>query len=647
MIPASAASSEQRSAQVAVRALGTTAVAVAGVASIGANLLALVEFQPGVGAWTAVAATSLIWAFGFTLRDRNRGFAVSIGALLLLYSLPLVMPMAWSWLSFGVLSSCIAVSAAIALPPRWSAPIIAISVALMSWYAASPVGVTVDMHLPVIMGWAAPLFNLCVAVGIALWRAEWVRAARQSDEALAHATERHAQAQHAIAVSEARVSVARSLHETVLNTLVAIAAGTSPSSIPHLRQVCRDDLERVRAESRADAVIVRTPAQPLPPALERGIPSAVLVTGDRRLRLAASSGMVFGVLTVGFVLASLPIPLALLIPYGAFVGVIIALVWWWHLQRTLAGLSFLLLATAALLIGTVQNTPGFTREAAGALDWLINVGAASMILPTLTVAAGPIVRIVFPWTLLLANIAAIMLLPADERLGPTTSLFVTTLFLGGMAGAAIWLFRRIDRQDARARDLLSRSSDAEYARVHRAELLTAWSAVSRATQDLLGGIGSGRLDPADADVQRRAQTEATILRSRLRMARTPSSAVQASLERVLLAASEAGTPVDVTIIVPSTSAHGLPAAVERHVIDLVDRCTGSPVAIRLVGGDAEDPDELVITAAEGPGLAFVATFPNGPTVGDWRAVVEDHDSEPGTDRARISLSCHDFAMADS
>lgn len=643
MIDSPAADVSPGSAQVAVRTLGTAAVIVAGATAYVANAFSVVGKDAGAAAWLVLLASIAVWAAGMLLRDRDRGAAVASIALLLLYASPLYLPGAFTWLVAGVLSTAIVVSTAISMTPRLSIPIVSASLALTSWYAyAPPDGIDVDLVLPVIGGWAAPLFNLSLAIGLILWRTEWVRAARASDDALAHAIVVSTETAGALAVSEARVLVARSLHETVLNTLVAIAAGTSQGSVGRLREVCREDLERVRIEASEDAMIVRRPRPPLPSALTDAEPVLHLLTGQRRLRLAATAPAVFGILTVGFVAFSLPVPLAVLLPFALLIALLGMLVWRWRSQRALASLAFLVLACMAIIMGTVENPPGGGHDAGHALDWLINVGAASMILATLTLAARPIDRIVMPWLLLAANVVAVLLLPVEDRVGPSLSLATTTIYLGSMAASAIWLFRRIDAQSERARHVLATASDEEYARVHRTELVSAWAAVSRATQDLLAGIGSGRLDPADTPVQTRAQTEATILRSRLRMTRSPSSGMQASLERILTAASEAGTPVDVTIIVPSAAEVGLPAAVEAALLRLVDAAS-SAVEIRLVGGGADEPEELVLTVPPTAGLAFVDGFPPGPTAQGWTASLED----TGPDRVRISLSCDPFATVNS
>lgn len=636
------ASSDTRSAQSAVATMGTVTILLAGGLTLTATGALLIADDPGPIPWVVFLAATLAWLVGLLLRRRRFGALTSTLALLAVYASAAFLPEPNAWLSFGIASTAIMISAAMALPTRMAIPVMAVAFAFMSWYAYSPPpGEPVDLHLPVIGGWAAPLFNLTVAIGLTLWRAEWARAAVDSDDALVQAEVAVSETQRDAASSEARVLVARSLHETVLNTLGAISLGTSPERVDELRRICRTDLERASSEAAQDAMRVRPAAQPLPWPLTVGTPIIDIFTGQRRLRIAATTTAIFGIGTVGIVAQGLPSAAAFILVYIAFTSVIAALVWWWRNRLLLACAAFTLLAVLALITGMTEADAESTHEVGHALDWVINVGATSMILATLVISRSPILRIVFPWSLLAANIVAITFVPADERIGPITSLVATTLYLGGVAYSGIWLFGRIDAQRWRAARLMDEASREEYERVHRAELLMAWAAVSRATRDLLAGISSGRLDPADPAIQRKALVEATVLRSRLRLARNPSSGIQASLEMLLDRASSLGCALDARIIMPSTRPERLPHEVEQAITELLANAGDQAVEIRLIGASNGAHDELVITGPKPAALALAQTLQDC----EMDCVVELEGAGDGF--ARLSLTCHEFAMAQS
>jgi hypothetical protein len=628
------------SAQTAVQTMGTATVVLAGALSFALNGFILTQLQGTTISWIVLATTVCLWIVGITRRNRERAALVCTLALLALYASPLIVTDVSAWLSFGVMSSAIAISSAMALPARMAAPLMAAAIALMCWYTYRPPSpYEIDMHLPVIGGWAAPLFNLTIAVGLSVWRAEWARAARESDAALARAERNLNDVRHQLASSEARLTVARSLHETVLNTLGAISSGTSQGRVDELRRVCRDDLARTNAESALDSLHIRPLDVALPSSVVAGTPMMELLTGQRRLRIAATSSAIFGLVTVGLVAQSLSAPALLIIGYGVFIMVIGTLVWWWRRRLLLACTAFVLLTGLALVIATMEGgTPA--HEIGHALDWVVNVGATSMILATFAIVNSTVARIVFPWGLLLGNLLAIGLLPADERMSPFISLVATTIYLGGVAFAAIWLFARIDARRTRAVALMDEASNSEYARIHRAELLMAWAAVSRSTRDLLAGIGSGRLDPTTPEIQQRALVEATILRSRLRLARNPSSGLQSSLEAIMNEASDRGRPVDVRVIVPSQAADGLPVPLALAIVELISASGEVVVEVRVVGGTNGEPDEVVITAPWEASRHMQQHLAEAQ-IGGWHVDLE----RGGDSLARISLTCHEFATS--
>ena len=627
------------SATIAMRTLGSAAVLVAGLLTFIFNGVSLAGHRPTSFAPILFTLTLGLWCLGLTVKNRETAALVCTSAMLILYASPIVLPSESRWIVFGILSTSIVISAAMALPARKSIPLITIALALMSWYAYAPPNTEpIDLHLPVIGGWAAPLFNLSIAIGIGFWRAEWAQSAKDADTAIQRGETLVSEQQKTMAISAARVSVTRSLHETVLNTLGAISAGTAQASVNELRRICREDLERAQKESTNDAIVIQPPPE-ISESLASDVSTIELMTAQRRLRMAATSAAVFGAITIGFVATSLPNPAWFASAYVLFVVILGALAWWWKYRLILASAAFAVLAFLVVLLVTIEGAAGFETQMSQALDWLINAGAASMILATFAISAHPILRIAFPWTLLIVNVVVVFSLAPADRADPLLSLLATTFYLGAIAYAAVWLFARIDSQRALARELITTASSAEYAKAHSAELLIAWAAVSRASRDLLAGVGSGQLDPPDPEIRQRALVEATILRSRLRLARNPSSGVQASLERILTRAADLGEALDVRVIVPSTQLDGLPQAIEDALVQLIAQSSGTTVAIRVIGGQGADLDELVVTAPAKAAftlfgaLDMEASFP-------W-AITSDDTSD---DLARISLTCHDFAM---
>lgn len=616
----------------ALATLGRAAVILGGALVFGFNGIALALIRPGLASAAAFVLLLAAWLAGLALRSPATAPACT-GALLAFLVLPAALHDAGMqpWVVVGVITTAIAVSAALSMPNATAWLFIGASLAISAAYAAFPSqGTASDLSLPVIGGWAAPLFNASIAAGITIWRTAWVDAAREADAALASAESELARARREAAVSEARLRVVRQLHETVLNTLGAIASGTADASVAALRRTCRADLRRVAQESQGDATAVPRLPETGPGSLADDLPIIVLLTRRRRLRAGAAFPVAFGIVTVPLVALSLPVPAALLATWAAFVAVLAVLVLRWRHRVALSSAAFALLSLTSLSV-TLQHAlaPQATRSA---LDWLISTGAIAMIVPLLGIATAPVARIAFPWLLLAINVIGVAVTWTGTLTGPIVSLVVSTAYLGTIAYAAVWLFARIDARRAQALAVLRQAWADDDIRVHRAELESAWAAVSRATRELLSGVGDGSIDPRDPAAIVRAQVEATILRSRLRMARNPSSGMQASLARLMDIASAHEVPLEVRVLVPSTTAEGLPAAVEAALAELVTRADGAPVTMSLIGGD---PDELVIVAPVG--LASAIT--EAPLDGGWVA----HLEEAGSGLARMSLTCDSLA----
>lgn len=188
----------------------------------------------------------LAWTSAFAVRPERVRVILQLLVLLLIAVVPAVVPLpvGTSWLPAAVIALCASAGAALVLPIAAGLLVTVLSVVVVVTVTAVDQSHVIETAVAQQAPWMPPLFIVCIAGGLALSRHYTARLTREADRVAQRADEVTVLTVRAARAAQARAAVDRRIHETVLNTLSAIAAGGVGSE--QLRRECRRDLEQMQ-----------------------------------------------------------------------------------------------------------------------------------------------------------------------------------------------------------------------------------------------------------------------------------------------------------------------------------------------------------------------------------------------------------------
>lgn len=218
---------------------GSAAVALALQASTANALNLLMLLLP-----LALAVGGIIAARGIA-----RGLIVTGAALLLLLAI-LLLPPGILWPPIASLAFAMSLIAVCSLPT--AAALLAMLLgSLLTYYGATMAEPrTLLISTALLDGWVTPLSTFTLSLGLLVILRAWQARAEQADAASVEVRERTREIAIGDEVDAARRAVDRRLHETVLNTLVAMSA-------------THGDAAAVRRQCAADLAAAERPAGPI------------------------------------------------------------------------------------------------------------------------------------------------------------------------------------------------------------------------------------------------------------------------------------------------------------------------------------------------------------------------------------------------
>lgn len=223
------------------------AFVVSGLLAFVISLVPLVVRPGATGTAVLIWLLALVaWTGAFAVRAELVRSVLQLLVLLLLVLLPVALPVSTGadWLPVAIIALCASAGAVLVLPLAPGLLVTAISVTMVVIVTA--VGATEGLQTAVSRQapWLPPLFIACIAGGLALTRHYAARLTREADRVARRSDEVTVLTVRAARAAQARATVDRRIHETVLNTLSAIAAGGVSSE--RLRRECRRDLEQMQ-----------------------------------------------------------------------------------------------------------------------------------------------------------------------------------------------------------------------------------------------------------------------------------------------------------------------------------------------------------------------------------------------------------------
>lgn len=234
-----------------LQAIGERTVVATGAVALFATLVSLTgatfgSSTPSFLAWGAWIGTVVLWGSAFAIPWTVCRHLCQFGLILALATVPLIAPSPspFPWAPSTLLAFCVAVGAAVALSTGWSLVVLATAVTVAFAAAES----RSSQVLITAVGRETPLgpvvYVTAIAVGFMVARRYAANVMRRV-EALAETVDDATRlSERASRAAQARAAVDRRIHETVLNTLAAIANGGASSE--QLRRECRRDLEQMQ-----------------------------------------------------------------------------------------------------------------------------------------------------------------------------------------------------------------------------------------------------------------------------------------------------------------------------------------------------------------------------------------------------------------
>ena len=194
-------------------------------------------------------STFVLWLSGWIPSARKWRAQIQVLAGVLLLALPFVIPAQSQvgWLSMSTIPFAIVFAAVFSLPAVIGAiAILAVfALSMIAEFATPTQFITKgDVGMPT---WASPVF--LVITGLALWLLlrRWWTAAQESDREFISLRRTLFSSVRTAQVREARTAVERKIHETVLNTLNAIAHGAGRRQPQLLQEECARDIANLES----------------------------------------------------------------------------------------------------------------------------------------------------------------------------------------------------------------------------------------------------------------------------------------------------------------------------------------------------------------------------------------------------------------
>ena len=240
----------------ALNRVGSLILLLAGITTFGVIAVALFPHESEVGPWSFVFAGVFLisWCSGFLpgLAAERAGIQSYSIAALLLVPYAVGDTCTAPWINTGWIAIAAVLGAVMAMPLWRALRLVAFVVALdaASVLAPRPLVATADTWVPVIGLWAGPLYLIVVGCGLALLRDAWARSAIESDDAVVAAHVAYRTSQRHEAVLAARRQSQRRVHETMLNTLVAVRNGVGRRNRLQVEETSRADLDHLESGSR-------------------------------------------------------------------------------------------------------------------------------------------------------------------------------------------------------------------------------------------------------------------------------------------------------------------------------------------------------------------------------------------------------------
>jgi len=225
-------------------------VAAGGVIFLPPAVFLALSSTPQLRDWVALLIPFTVWLAGAMPAFRSVRPVVQTSAGFLLVLMAFVVVDAGSWISVTTTCFAIIVAAVFNLSTRSAALVVVIATVLDTAFAYTQGDDRVLFGVVLLEPWAGGLLQLLAGGGLLLAWHSWMRNIAVADaefESIRQSAEIDQPASAARAGAEA---VARRIHETILNTLAAIAMGVDQENRDGAANACRRDLEQMERNLR-------------------------------------------------------------------------------------------------------------------------------------------------------------------------------------------------------------------------------------------------------------------------------------------------------------------------------------------------------------------------------------------------------------
>ncbi len=240
--------------------------ALADVSAIALTIAGCVVFLPagallllrnagiGVGETIIYLVLLVIWLLGLLPVVRPHRASIQTAACLALLASPLLMNSTESsqWLPIPFIAFAVSFGAAFSFRSTTALPIIVVT-ALINWLVVlNPAPSVILSASEFLNGFIGPLFILITGPALSLLSRSWFLAAKRTDLSRESLESMVASSYRTLQIQTARSTVDRRIHETVLNTLHAIASSAPTSSRPRIQAACQHDLDQLELGIQGD-----------------------------------------------------------------------------------------------------------------------------------------------------------------------------------------------------------------------------------------------------------------------------------------------------------------------------------------------------------------------------------------------------------
>jgi hypothetical protein len=229
-----------------------------GIATAGLTAAALVQYLPALlllliqaqrvstMTWLSISIPGLLSVLAFMQRPgTNRVWSLNFtGLVLLIVQATMAQPQGPQWFPFLYAAFALSFGAAFSLPTGPAIVIVCAAAGLDALTVMRPQEHIILSTSQLAGGAIGPLFILITGLGLVGVAASWRSVAHGADHRADELAQASDFAYRAFQVQSAKTLIQRKIHETVLNTLRAIAQ-KGPHDDDALRQQCRQDVQRL------------------------------------------------------------------------------------------------------------------------------------------------------------------------------------------------------------------------------------------------------------------------------------------------------------------------------------------------------------------------------------------------------------------